>query len=222
MADDLDDLFGAIDGTDEHDTTQPEATAAVGETSATTSSNVPAGGKDNEDDNDVRGQAMDADPPKGVSDAKMIYTSVMSAPTASRLRDGKSVSNKTELNDDTAEKKEDTDETPREISTGTAHDKSVRSYSSYPKNYQAPKESDAPRKPEKEYAFPLDPFQTQAIGYIDRNESVLVAAHTSAGKTAVAEYAIAKALNNGQRVVYTSPIKVSTVACAWRSLDKRL
>tara|TARA_B110001450_G_C17199026_1_gene310593 strand:- start:212 stop:430 length:219 start_codon:yes stop_codon:yes gene_type:complete len=28
------------------------------------------------------------------------------------------------------------------------------------------------------------------------------------GKTAVAEYAIAKALNNGQRVIYTSPIKV--------------
>ena len=41
----------------------------------------------------------------------------------------------------------------------------------------------------------------------ERNESVLVAAHTSAGKTAVAEYAIAKALANGQRVVYTSPLK---------------
>ena len=35
----------------------------------------------------------------------------------------------------------------------------------------------------------------------------MVAAHTSAGKTTVAEYAIAKSLNNGQRVVYTSPIK---------------
>ena len=53
------------------------------------------------------------------------------------------------------------------------------------------------------------PFQAQAVEYIDQDESVLVAAHTSAGKTAVAEYAIAKALNNGQRVVYTSPIKVS-------------
>jgi ATP-dependent RNA helicase DOB1 len=53
----------------------------------------------------------------------------------------------------------------------------------------------------------LDPFQSQAIGYIDREESVLVAAHTSAGKTAVAEYAIAKSLKAGQRVVYTSPIK---------------
>ncbi len=36
---------------------------------------------------------------------------------------------------------------------------------------------------------------------------MLVAAHTSAGKTAVAEYAIARALKNNQRVIYTSPIK---------------
>jgi len=36
---------------------------------------------------------------------------------------------------------------------------------------------------------------------------VLVAAHTSAGKTAVAEYAIAKSLRDKQRVIYTSPIK---------------
>ena len=36
---------------------------------------------------------------------------------------------------------------------------------------------------------------------------MLVAAHTSAGKTAVAEYAIAMALRDKQRVVYTSPIK---------------
>jgi ATP-dependent RNA helicase DOB1 len=53
----------------------------------------------------------------------------------------------------------------------------------------------------------LDPFQREAIGYIDNNESVLVAAHTSAGKTAVAEYAIAKSLRDRQRVIYTSPIK---------------
>jgi ATP-dependent RNA helicase DOB1 len=36
---------------------------------------------------------------------------------------------------------------------------------------------------------------------------VLVAAHTSAGKTAVAEYVIALCLSKGQRVIYTSPIK---------------
>ena len=41
------------------------------------------------------------------------------------------------------------------------------------------------------------------------NESVLVSAHTSAGKTVVAEYAIAQCLRDKQRVIYTSPIKVS-------------
>ena len=36
---------------------------------------------------------------------------------------------------------------------------------------------------------------------------MLVAAHTSAGKTVVAEYAIALSLKNKQRVIYTTPIK---------------
>jgi ATP-dependent RNA helicase DOB1 len=54
----------------------------------------------------------------------------------------------------------------------------------------------------------LDPFQQVAVASIERNESVLVSAHTSAGKTVVAEYAIATALKNKQRVIYTSPIKV--------------
>lgn len=65
----------------------------------------------------------------------------------------------------------------------------------------------ASKGPAKVYKFTLDPFQREAIGYIDNNESVLVAAHTSAGKTAVAEYAIAKSLRDRQRVIYTSPIK---------------
>ncbi|RCK65514.1 ATP-dependent RNA helicase DOB1 [Candida viswanathii] len=57
------------------------------------------------------------------------------------------------------------------------------------------------------YPFVLDPFQDTAISCIDRNESVLVSAHTSAGKTVVAEYAIAQSLRDKQRVIYTSPIK---------------
>ncbi len=62
-------------------------------------------------------------------------------------------------------------------------------------------------RPAKTYEFQLDMFQEAAIGYIEKGESVLVSAHTSAGKTAVAEYAIAKSLRDGQRVIYTSPIK---------------
>ena len=36
---------------------------------------------------------------------------------------------------------------------------------------------------------------------------MLVAAHTSAGKTVVAEYAFAMALRQRARVIYTSPLK---------------
>ena len=48
------------------------------------------------------------------------------------------------------------------------------------------------------------------------NESVLVSAHTSAGKTVVAEYAIAQCLKDKQRVIYTSPIKVG-ICCEHES-----
>ena len=63
------------------------------------------------------------------------------------------------------------------------------------------------RTPAKEYKFVLDPFQRAAVNSLEKGQSVLVSAHTSAGKTAVAEYAIAMALRDKQRVVYTSPIK---------------
>mmetsp|Transcript_25409 Transcript_25409/g.101262 ORF Transcript_25409/g.101262 Transcript_25409/m.101262 type:complete len:1067 (+) Transcript_25409:420-3620(+) len=65
----------------------------------------------------------------------------------------------------------------------------------------------APRHPAKQYPFVLDPFQAMGINFIERDESVLVSAHTSAGKTVVAEYAIAKSFRDSQRVIYTSPIK---------------
>ena len=63
------------------------------------------------------------------------------------------------------------------------------------------------KQPAKVYPFKLDTFQQEAVGYVEAGESVLVAAHTSAGKTAIAEYAIAKSLRDGQKVIYTSPIK---------------
>lgn len=64
-----------------------------------------------------------------------------------------------------------------------------------------------PAVPAREWPFTLDPFQQVSVYSIQRNESVLVSAHTSAGKTVVAEYAIAQCLKNNQRVIYTSPIK---------------
>lgn len=64
-----------------------------------------------------------------------------------------------------------------------------------------------PEIPARTWPFTLDPFQQVSIASIERGESVLVSAHTSAGKTVVAEYAIAQCLKNNQRVIYTSPIK---------------
>lgn len=53
----------------------------------------------------------------------------------------------------------------------------------------------------------MDSFQKEAILCIENNQSVLVSAHTSAGKTVVAEYAVARSLAAKQRVIYTTPIK---------------
>ncbi|KAM7542423.1 hypothetical protein Aperf_G00000012107 [Anoplocephala perfoliata] len=63
------------------------------------------------------------------------------------------------------------------------------------------------QNPAKTYPFQLDPFQREAILCVENDQSVLVSAHTSAGKTVVAEYAIARCLANKQRVLYTTPIK---------------
>ncbi|UPR01038.1 ATP-dependent RNA helicase [Chloropicon primus] len=72
---------------------------------------------------------------------------------------------------------------------------------------QGPPPSIPSHKAAKEYEFKLDPFQYTSMNCMEQGESVMVAAHTSAGKTVVAEYAIAMALRDGQRVVYTSPLK---------------
>ncbi|KJA28622.1 hypothetical protein HYPSUDRAFT_129128 [Hypholoma sublateritium FD-334 SS-4] len=57
------------------------------------------------------------------------------------------------------------------------------------------------------YPFELDTFQKQAVYHLEMGDSVFVAAHTSAGKTVVAEYAIALAEKHMTRAIYTSPIK---------------
>ncbi|VDL70611.1 unnamed protein product [Nippostrongylus brasiliensis] len=59
----------------------------------------------------------------------------------------------------------------------------------------------------KKYPFELDGFQQAAVVCMERGESVFVAAHTSAGKTVVAEYAVALCEQHKTRAIYTSPIK---------------
>ncbi|AMD19933.1 HCL218Cp [Eremothecium sinecaudum] len=62
-------------------------------------------------------------------------------------------------------------------------------------------------KPARTWPFELDIFQQEAIYHLEKGDSVFVAAHTSAGKTVVAEYAIAMSQRNMTKVIYTSPIK---------------
>jgi superfamily II RNA helicase len=52
-----------------------------------------------------------------------------------------------------------------------------------------------------QYPFTLDNFQKEAVYRLEMGDSVFVAAHTSAGKTVVAEYAIALAAKHMTRFV---------------------
>ena len=57
------------------------------------------------------------------------------------------------------------------------------------------------------YPFPIDNFQLEAMRHLANDQSVLVTAPTGTGKTLVAEYAIWRARQQGQRVIYTTPLK---------------
>ncbi|ORY02930.1 NUC185 domain-domain-containing protein [Clohesyomyces aquaticus] len=59
----------------------------------------------------------------------------------------------------------------------------------------------------RQWPFELDTFQKEAVYHLENGDSVFVAAHTSAGKTVVAEYAIALAAKHMTKAIYTSPIK---------------
>jgi ATP-dependent RNA helicase DOB1 len=196
MADNLDDLFGAFDG---------DADEVHDETLSKTKKQKALHSEENET--------------KTTANVKFKVSAIKTDMVLKEMND------KTNIDDSRTSQSNDLIEHPsvpsndaeedREISTGTSHDKSIRSYSALP-DYNTLKALGAEYTthtdyshlpPAKTYPFTLDPFQAQAIGYITKNESVLVAAHTSAGKTVVAEYAIAQSLREGQRVIYTSPIK---------------
>jgi len=61
--------------------------------------------------------------------------------------------------------------------------------------------------PVHQFPYRLDDFQSNGCFAIQNNNNVLITAHTSAGKTTIAEYAIALSLSLGKKVYYTSPIK---------------
>jgi superfamily II RNA helicase len=57
------------------------------------------------------------------------------------------------------------------------------------------------------FPFKLDDFQLQAIAALNQDKSVVVCAPTGSGKTLIGEYAIHRALAQGKRVFYTTPLK---------------
>ena len=200
MGDELDDLFHAFeDASSPPPAKKPRTTSTqrdgynkMDESSA----------NDDPDDNNPQKSPV----PEDKEAVKKAYSTVMNLAASSQLqKKPKNKNSKIEVKPDKVSEQD------REIATGTSHDKSVRSYTALPKNlpsgFVPPKPVEPPTEPAKVYPFELDPFQKKAIEYIDREESVLVAAHTSAGKTAIAEYAVAKSLKRGQRVAYCSPIK---------------
>ena len=58
-----------------------------------------------------------------------------------------------------------------------------------------------------EFPFKLDDFQEEACQYINDGKSVVVCAPTGAGKTVIAQHAIHRALQDGKRIFYTTPLK---------------
>lgn len=57
------------------------------------------------------------------------------------------------------------------------------------------------------FSFDLDDFQIAGCEALEGGDSVLVAAPTGAGKTVVGQFAVHLALERGQKVFYTAPIK---------------
>jgi ATP-dependent RNA helicase HelY len=70
-----------------------------------------------------------------------------------------------------------------------------------------PPVDEAPAAGDAAYPFELDDFQRRAIAALADDRSVLVAAPTGSGKTVVAEHAVARALGEGGKAFYTTPIK---------------
>lgn len=60
---------------------------------------------------------------------------------------------------------------------------------------------------QEQLTFPLDDFQRDAIESLAEGHSVVVCAPTGSGKTIVAEYAAMRAIAEGKKLFYTTPLK---------------
>ena len=71
-----------------------------------------------------------------------------------------------------------------------------------------------------ELGFELDDFQARALDALDAGGSVVVAAPTGSGKTVVAQYAVARALDDGGKAFYTTPLKALSNQKYWELVDR--
>ena len=60
----------------------------------------------------------------------------------------------------------------------------------------------------EQFRFPLDDFQEEAFRHLLCGRNVVVCAPTGAGKTAIAEATATHFLEQGGKVIYTTPLKV--------------
>lgn len=75
------------------------------------------------------------------------------------------------------------------------------------KNSNLPHDYDRNTPKYPHISFEPDNFQKQCFYYINKSQSIFVTAHTSSGKTLIAEYSSYIAELHDTRMVYTSPIK---------------
>ena len=68
--------------------------------------------------------------------------------------------------------------------------------------------------------FDLDAFQARALDALDEGGSVVVAAPTGSGKTVVAQYAVARALAEGGKAFYTTPLKALSNQKYWELVKR--
>ncbi|MBV9660217.1 MAG: DEAD/DEAH box helicase, partial [Acidimicrobiales bacterium] len=68
--------------------------------------------------------------------------------------------------------------------------------------------------------FQLDDFQVRALDALDVGGSVVVAAPTGSGKTVVAQYAVARALAEGGKAFYTTPLKALSNQKYWELVKR--
>jgi len=138
MADELDDIFGAIDGEEDAVESVSEDNKNIKEDGDTTKQEKDDDEKEQKKDSgDGSDGELEISETKQTAETTKLYNSIMYAQTTSHLRDqqGASALLASAPSKDTKKKEQETEQhaATNEVNTGTSHDKSVRSYSAYPK-----------------------------------------------------------------------------------------